>query len=63
MTATLISALVLCRGRRCIGKTGDLDPDCPRCGGIESEHWGVDPVSLRGCVDERDEPEHDHDED
>ena len=67
MTETLISALVLCRGPRCIGKTGDLDPECRRCGGMESEHWGVDPVSLRGCVDEQDEHEHEreheHDED
>jgi len=34
---------------------------------MESEHWGVDPVSLRGCVDEQDEHEHEreheHDED
>jgi hypothetical protein len=55
-----ISALVLCRGPRCIGKTGELDIDCRRCGGIESMTWGVDPVSLRGCVDERDELEHEH---
>jgi hypothetical protein len=56
-----ISALILCRGPRCLGKTGELDPDCPRCGGIDGPAWGVDPVSLGGCVDEGDEPEHDED--
>jgi hypothetical protein len=56
-----IHALILCRGPRCIGRTGDLDPDCPRCGGIESMTWGIDPESLGGCVDEGDEPEHDED--
>ena len=52
-----ISALVLCRGPRCIGKTEELDPDCPRCGGIDGEHWGTDPVSLVGCADEHDHGE------
>lgn len=53
-----ISPLILCRGPRCIGKTGELDPDCPRCGGAGSMSWGIEPSCLEGCCDTGEEHEH-----
>jgi hypothetical protein len=56
MIASRISALVLCR--RCLGRTGQLDENCLRCGGIDAGHWGIDPVSFEGCVhDQADDEE------
>jgi len=55
-TAANISALVLCKAKNCLGKTGSTDPECPRCGGS-----GTDPSCLRGCCEcgEELEPEDD----
>jgi len=53
MAVAHISELVLCR--KCLGPTGRLDENCPRCGGIDSVHWGTDPVSLRGCCVDADD--------
>jgi len=61
-TVEHIRPLILCRGPNCLGRTGDLDPDCPRCGGIDGPAWGIDPSSLGGCIKEDDEePEEDED--
>ena len=45
-----IAPLILCRGPHCLGKTGEIDDDCPRCGGLNGDSPGIDPLSLHGCV-------------
>jgi hypothetical protein len=55
-TAANISALVLCKAKNCLAKTGSIDPDCPRCGG-----GGTDPSCLRGCCECGEELEPDED--
>ncbi len=42
--SALLSTLVFCK--LCLGRTGQTDPDCPRCLGDKGEHPGVDPSSL-----------------
>lgn len=49
MTGAAISAWEPCRGPQCLARTGELDPDCPRCGGVGSLAWGTDPSCLAGC--------------